>query len=222
MALYFDLIKPKTNRMDHIIKYLILLSRSIRYLVLLMPVMLAFLSCEPAYAPKPRAFFRISLPEKSYQHFSGNYPYSFEYPVYAVVRPDPFSAAEPYRVNVDIPQFSATLHISYKKINNNLADYLNDIHRMLSKQITKASGIREDMITNGEDRVYGTIYHIRGLGVASSCQFYVTDSTRHFLRGALYFNVMPNNDSLAPVIEFLKEDIQHLVSTLQWETPAQR
>lgn len=205
--------------MHHLKKYLALLLRSkgIGYLVLLVAVILAFYSCEPAYAPKPRAFFRISLPEKSYRLFDTNYPYSFEYPVYAVLHPDPSPVAEPYWINVDIPQFQASLHISYKEIDNNLPDYLNDVHKMVSKHMSKASGIREDMVANHPDRVYGTIYHIRGLGVASSCQFFVTDSTRHFLRGALYFNVIPNNDSLAPIIDFLKDDIQHLVSTLKWK-----
>jgi len=178
--------------------------------------LLVLASCGPTPVPKPRAFFRIDLPEKEYQLFDQGYPYSFEYPVYAVASRDLSPAAEPWWLNVEIPRFKASIHLSYKKIDNNLAEYLDDTHKLLTKHIPKASGIREDMISNEEARVYGIIYHIRGVGVASTCQFYVTDSSRHFLRGALYFNVIPNNDSLAPVIDFLKEDILHMVTTLTW------
>lgn len=174
------------------------------------------MACNPSPVPKPRAFFRIDLPEKEYQMFHDTYPYSFEYPVYANINKNLSADAEPWWINVEIPQFKASIHLSYKVIDNNIADYLDDAHKLLHKHIPKATGIREDMIINEEENVYGIIYHIRGMGVASTCQFFVTDSTNHFLRGALYFNVIPNNDSLAPVIDFLKEDIRHMVSTLQW------
>jgi gliding motility-associated lipoprotein GldD len=173
------------------------------------------ISCGPTPTPKPRAFFRIDLPDKEYQLFNAGYPYSFEYPVYAEINKDLSPQAEPWWLNIDIPQFRAQIHLSYKQVNNNLAEYLDDTHKLLHTHIPKATGIREDMVINTEKQVYGVIYHIRGLGVASTCQFYVTDSTKHFLRGALYFNVIPNNDSLAPVID-LKADIDHLVSTLKW------
>lgn len=184
--------------------------------VFLLGAMLLLHSCGPTPVPKPRAFFRIDLPVKEYQLFDEDYPYSFEYPSYATVSRDLSPAAEPWWLNIDVPRFKASIHLSYKKVDNNLGEYLDDTHKMLSKHIPKASGIREDLIANDESKVYGIIYHIRGLGVASTCQFFVTDSTRHFLRGALYFNVIPNNDSLAPVIDFMKEDIQHMVSTLTW------
>lgn len=173
-------------------------------------------SCQEAPVPKPRAFFRIVLPEKHYIKFDSPFPYSFQYPEYAIVRLNPSSLSEPYWMNIYIPRFNANIHLSYKIIDNNLASYLDDSHKLLTKQISKATGIREDMIINTDAKVYGTIYNVKGSGVASPCQFFVTDSTRHFLRGALYFNVIPNNDSLAPVIDFLKEDIQYLLSTLTW------
>jgi len=187
-------------------------------IVVLLCLVLVLTSCGPSPVPKPRAYFRIDLPEKEYQLFDQGYPYSFEYPVYATVSRDLSPAAEPWWLNVEIPRFRATIHLSYKKIDNNLDEYLNDVHKLLTKHIPKATGIREDLIINEEERVYGIIHHIHGVGVASTCQFFVTDSTRHFLRGTLYFNVTPNNDSLAPVIDFLKEDIQHMVSTLKWNT----
>jgi gliding motility-associated lipoprotein GldD len=187
---------------------------SLAFLLLLFLLLLA--SCGQAPVPKPRAFFRIDMPEKEYQEFDANFPYSFEYPMYAEIKKDPSPQQEPWWINIDVPEFKASIHLSYKKVDNNLAEYLDDTHKLLSRHIAKATGIREDAIINESENVYGIIYHIRGPGVASTCQFYVTDSTDHFLRGALYFNVVPNNDSLAPVIDFLKDDIQHLVSTLKW------
>jgi gliding motility-associated lipoprotein GldD len=187
-----------------------------KILFLLLPVIFILASCRPAPVPKPRAFFRIDLPEKEYRRFDEGYPYSFEYPVYAGISKVSTAMAEPWWINVDVPQFRASIHISYKEIDNNLAAYLDDTHQLLSKHFSKAAGIREDMIINEQENVYGVIYHIRGPGVASACQFFVTDSLNHFLRGALYFNVIPNNDSLAPAIEFLKEDIQHMVETMRW------
>lgn len=192
---------------------------SVKYTALSFLV-LFILSCSPTPTPKPRGFFRIDLPEKQYTAFvQENYPFSFEYPLYAEINKDLSPMAEPWWINVDVPQFKARVHISYKPVYNNLGRYLDDTHKLLHKHIPKATGIREDLIINDDDNVYGIIYHIRGPGVASTCQFFVTDSVRHFLRGALYFNVIPNNDSLAPVIDFLKEDIRHLVSTLQWNEP---
>jgi gliding motility-associated lipoprotein GldD len=184
------------------------------FLLLLFLLLLA--SCRQAPVPKPRAFFRIDMPEKEYQEFDASFPYSFEFPVYAEIKKNPSPQQEPWWINIDVPEFKASIHLSYKKVDNNLAEYLDDTHKLLTRHIAKATGIREDAIINESENVYGIIYHIRGPGVASTCQFYVTDSTDHFLRGALYFNVVPNNDSLAPVIDFLKDDIQHLVSTLKW------
>lgn len=183
---------------------------------LLLAALLLLVSCGQSPVPKPRAFFRIDLPEKEYREFDTIFPYSFEYPVYAEIITEPSSQQEPWWLNIEVPQFKASIHLSYKSVDNNLGQYLDDTHKMLTRHIAKATGIREDMVMNERNNVFGIVYHIRGAGVASTCQFYVTDSTQHFLRGALYFNVVPNNDSLAPVIDFLKEDIEHLVSTLRW------
>ena len=88
---------------------------------------------------------------------------------------------------------------------------------MAFKHISKASSIENRVIINPEAKVFGLIYEIKGMGAASPYQFFVTDSSSHFLRGALYFNMIPNNDSLAPVIDFLKEDIEHLLLSLKWK-----
>jgi gliding motility-associated lipoprotein GldD len=174
-------------------------------------------SCNNDYYPKPRGYFRIDLPQKSYIVFDSALPYKFELPVYAQVVPDTEPRAELYWINVSFPQFKGTLHLSYKKINGNLTKYLEDTRTMVMKHIPKASSIDDKTYENPGKKVYGLTYTISGVAAASPYQFYLTDSTKNFVRGALYFNTVPNNDSLAPVIEFLKEDINHLIETFEWK-----
>jgi gliding motility-associated lipoprotein GldD len=174
-------------------------------------------SCRDDYSPKPRGYFRIDLPEKSFTRFDTTYPYSFEYPAYARLIPDTRGASEPFWLNVDFPGFQGRIHLSYKKVDGNLATYLEDARTFVVKHIPKAESIEDSLIYRPEDRVYGLIYYIEGSQAASSCQFFVTDSTSHFVRGALYFNVSPNNDSLAPVIRFIESDIRHMIATFRWK-----
>jgi len=182
-----------------------------------MPAMLLLSACNSDYSPKPRGYFRIDLPEKKYVLFDTNYPYQFEYPAYAEIREHPRTNSEPYWINIEYPAFNGTIHISYKTIEGNLIEYLEDSRTFVMKHIPKASGINDSLIENTERGVYGLLYDIQGVGAASPCQFILTDSSRHFIRGALYFDVQPNNDSLAPVISFMKEDIRHLINTFRWK-----
>jgi gliding motility-associated lipoprotein GldD len=191
---------------------------SILSLLLFISVFLFSLnSCNEDYSPKPRGYFRIDFPEKQYVSFDTTYPYTFEYPAYARVVPDDRPSSEPYWVNIDYPQFRGRIHISYKPVHENLPQYLEDARTFVVKHIPKADAIEDSLIYRPEDRVFGLVYYIDGIQAASSCQFFVTDSTSKFLRGALYFNVSPNNDSLAPVISFIRDDIRHMLKTFRWK-----
>lgn len=174
-------------------------------------------ACNEQYTPKPRGYFRIDLPEHEYTLFDSTFPYKFEYPVYAVLSPDPYAPEEPYWVNVEFPAFKGRLHLSYKKVNGNLVEYLEDSRQFVMKHIPKASAINDTLLLDRNKKIYGLIYYIEGMGAASPCQFFLTDSADHFVRGALYFDVVPNNDSLAPLINFLEEDIRHMLSTFEWK-----
>lgn len=175
------------------------------------------ISCSSDYSPKPSGYFRIDLPEKKYQPFDTLFPFYFEYPVYARILRDPQAPDEPYWINVDFPRFHGRIHMSYKVVNGNLAEYLEDSRTLALKHMSKSTGITEQVVNIPGKKVYGLIYNIEGIGAASSCQFYLTDSTRNFVRGALYFSVSPNNDSLAPVIAFIESDINHMVETFRWK-----
>ncbi len=186
--------------------------------ILLLVFIVSIFGCGETYTPKPRGYFRIDFPEKNYVVFEGNYPYSFEIPVYGELVADTHPLAEPFWSNLVFEQFSAKLHLSYKKLegNDHLARLAEDSRTFAFKHVPKATAIYDEIISHPSKKAYGIFYEIKGREAASPLQFFVTDSTRHFLRGALYFNVAPNNDSLAPVIQFLAEDIRHLISTIKW------
>ena len=185
------------------------------FLVLLMTGY--FYSCQSPYAPKPRGYFRIDLPEKEYKSFDTVYPYTFEYPVYASVSESKHAQGEKYWIDIKFDQFDATLHMSYKQVNENLFTYLEDAYTLATKHIPKADAIYDSTIIERERDIFGLVYQIEGSEVASPYQFLLTDSTTHFVRAALYFNTIPNNDSLQPVIVFLKEDIDHLIHSFNWK-----
>ena len=180
---------------------------------------LFMLSCDnddEIYSPRPRGFPRISFPEKKYQLYEGECPYTFEIPNYTKMVRDKHIGAEPCWLNLEYPQFKATIHLSYKTVNKNLGQYLEDSHDFANKHQIKATGLEEIPIVRDSAKVYGLIFDING-NTASNLQFYMTDSTQHFLRGALYFNCVPNIDSLKIVIDFIKKDVLHLISTTKWK-----
>jgi len=188
-------------------------------ILMIASLVFSIFSCQNDAQPKPRGYFRIQLPEKEYLRFQLNsFPYQFDIPKYSKIG-KPKNQPEKYWINVVYPMFKAQLHISYKPIHNNLDTLLNDAHKMMNKHIPKANAINEQMFINDERRVYGMAYEIMGSEAASPYQFYLTDSTHHFLRGALYFNFSPNNDSLMPVIDFIKIDMDRLIESFEWNTP---
>jgi gliding motility-associated lipoprotein GldD len=185
-------------------------------LILILPLTFLFISCEEENpVPKPKGYFRIKLPEKNFLVYDKNCAFTFETPVYSKLDTSP-AVKEPCWININYTPFDATLFLSYKSINNNLASYLEDARSLTYKHISKANDIDEYVIKRPDSKVYGLLYDVKG-NAASSVQFYLTDSTRHFVRGALYFNNVPNFDSVSPVLDFLKKDISHFIETLEWK-----
>jgi len=183
-------------------------------------VLLTIISaCKENYSAKPRAYFRINLPAKEYVTLAGNYPYRFDIPAYARIEPYTGTLADSdttrYWINIGFPQFRCRIHITYKQVLNNLPKLIEDAHTFAFKHSIKADAINQKEFSNTDSHVYGILFDIKG-NTASSVQFYLTDSTRHFLRGALYFDNEPNKDSIAPVNDFLRQDIERLIETLTW------
>ncbi len=182
---------------------------------------LYFTACNSDPRPRPKGYFQIDFPEKKYVLFNEpGYPYTFEYPVYGkVVKDTTFfddKPENPYWINLELPEFGGRIYISYKTIGSNKFETLvEDAFKMTSKHSLKATSIDEIPVKGGPG-VTGFVFDVGG-NAATGKQFFVTDSTKHFLRGALYFDATPNYDSIKPVDQFLYKDMQHLIETLKWK-----
>lgn len=168
------------------------------------------------YSPKPRGYFRIQYPKHSFKVFNPqDCPFSFEIPNTAVMLLDTNSLSHPCWYYMLLPQLNGQLYLTYEPIKGNLRDLMENTRTLVYKHTTRASSIDERLVSFS-DGVYGILYDIGG-DAASPSQFFVTDSTNHFLRGALYFNAEPNSDSIAPSITYVKEDIEHMLKSLKWK-----
>ena len=180
-------------------------------------LILLSVSCREISVPKPKGYFRIDLPEKSYVKYDTICPFVFEYPSYSKISYDTGNEGEPCWFNIEFPGYNAIIYITYKEIKGNFEQIMEDSYKLDVKNHTvKADAINETPWQNPEGDVYGILYDLKG-NTASAVQFYVTDSLKHYLRGSLYFSVAPNSDSLAPVIDFFREDILHMIETFNWK-----
>jgi gliding motility-associated lipoprotein GldD len=184
-------------------------------LVLSIIIPLALACEEETFIPRPTGYFRMDFPEKKYERSEPIYPFTFEVPFYGLLLKAPTYSDSMCAINLEIPKLKATLHLTYLEIDNNVNTYFESCRRLAFEHRVASIGISEKPALHPENNVYGLVYDIQG-EVASNMQFYATDSTNHFLRGALYFNAVPNIDSLQPSLDYLKDDIFHLLETLEW------
>jgi gliding motility-associated lipoprotein GldD len=196
--------------------------KALKHITVLLWIVYFLSSCNSPYTYKKKGYFNIDFPEKKYQSFDQpGYPYTFEYPLYAkIIKDTTFfgDKAEDWWINIDVPRFGGRIYISYKPIRNkNQIDSLaEDAYKMAHKQHVDISTGIEDSLMKTPNGAEGLYYSLKG-NTATANQFFLTDSTRHFLRGALYFDATPNEDSLGIVNDFLKKDLQHLINTLKWK-----
>lgn len=177
---------------------------------------LLFWSCAEVSVPKPYGFFRVNLPQKEYRTIDTlGLPYRFEIPK-NVILIDRKTKDESYWIDLNYPQLNANVYCSYKRIDNNLIDLLEDARKIVYKHSVRADGIGEKVFDNDQKNVHGIMYDLKG-NTASSLQFVLTDSTKHFFRGALYFNNIPNKDSIAPMAEYIRKDIIRLMESFEWK-----
>lgn len=168
-------------------------------------------ACSKNYSPKPLGYFRIDLSEKTYNYFTSDCVFNFLRPLETKI----INGKKNCWHNIYYPNHDATVYLTYKLINSNLADIIDDTHKLAYDHAVKSDGIIETVYSNEEQEVYGVLYDIYG-NSASNLQFFVTDSSSHFLRGSLYFNTIPNSDSINPIKQHIKEDILVLIESLKW------
>lgn len=186
-----------------------------RFLVVFL-VLLCF-GCEEHYTPKPKGYFRIALPEKNYTTFASPCAFKVELPKYSQVEMIS-EATDSCWFNVVFPRHNARVHCTYLRFEGSVTPLVEDAYNFAFKHEVKANAIKRNAYQNSDANVYGMIYDLTG-NVASPLQFYVTDSAQHFIRGSLYFEHIPNADSLAPVVDFLRQDVLHFMETLTWSAP---
>ncbi|MFC4262560.1 hypothetical protein ACFOWM_06710 [Ferruginibacter yonginensis] len=197
-------------------------------------------SCNSNYTSKKKGYYHIDLPQKKYVLFDEpGMPYSFEYPTYAkIIKDSTYFDANPendFWRNIDFADLNAKIFLSYKQIggkalykvklaNGNYKDSfgINEYDRMINDAFNLTNK-NDDIATSKKDSLFTTKNNISGLlfklggNAATARQFFMTDTTKNFIRGALYFYASPNADSLKPVVDFLQKDIDHLISTFKWK-----
>lgn len=200
---------------------------SLKNLLLALAVVMFFGACNsaPDYSPKPRGYFRIYYPKRAYRKFDTIYPFTFIYPTYAYIEKDKTPQRSDkkllnmkYLLNMQFPQFNGTLHLSYETITSKevFNELTEDARAFAFKHTIKATSIDQAIIHNPDRKIYGIYYTIDG-NAASSIQFFITDSVKNYMRGALYFNTPPRIDSIQPVLNFVKKDVDTLIKTFRWK-----
>ncbi|MFN4299369.1 MAG: gliding motility lipoprotein GldD [Thermaurantimonas sp.] len=175
---------------------------------------LILLGCTEVYKPKPTGYFRISLPDTIYQEYDNMLcPYTFEYNQSATIKA---KQNQPCWEDIEFKSIHGVIQLTYKPVKSNLDTLLRDAKEFAFKHGVKADGISETLYIDTARRIFGIFYEIYG-NTATNYQFFVTDSTRHFLRGTAYVHSQPNIDSTGPVTHFLGNEIRHIVETLRWK-----
>jgi gliding motility-associated lipoprotein GldD len=187
-----------------------------RIVVYILAIVLLFSCKEDNYYPKPLGNFRIGFPEKiEYKDYESECNFSYQYPSFSAVL-DKGNCNQ----NIVFPKYNAILHLTSIKFDgtkmNNLFYHSEYSRKLAYEHRIKADAINQTVYVNDSARVYGVTYEILG-NVASNYQFYLTDSTDTFFRGSLYFNVKPNIDSIKPVLDFLKGNINNMIETFDWK-----
>ncbi|WP_460637437.1 gliding motility lipoprotein GldD [Larkinella harenae] len=189
-------------------------------LFVLLTVLLAACGSRNAdnYVPKPKGYNRIDLPPHRYQPLTEAHPYAFEYSREARILPDTFRGAQPHWIFINYPAFKASVQLTYHPVQNSekrLAGMIADSYKLAAMHNEKAYAFKEEVVQLPSG-LKADVLSITG-EVPSQLQFFTTDTTTHFLRGALYFNTATRNDSLAPVIDYVRKDVLHLLKTLRWK-----
>lgn len=187
--------------------------------LLLLSIVISCIACGSDPIPKPKAMLRLDYPEPKYKTVDIPLPFTFEKNIIA----NPISKIKLdgvhniYGVNIEYPKLKGTVYLTYKKVKeNNLNDLLRDAQNLTQKHTMKADEIEGDIYENPKKKVFGMFYEVGG-NAASQSQFYVTDSINHFLVGSLYFYAKPNYDSIYPAAVYLKDDIKHIMETIEWK-----
>jgi len=179
--------------------------------ILILLIFFTLFSCKEESFPKPKGYLKLEYPQTNYKKTTLNCPFSFEVPKQTKIWTN-----NKCWVKINYPKLNATIDITYLPVKNNLKQLFIEAEKLTTKHSIKADKISFIPYTNKEQQVYGKMSNVTG-NAASPLQFHITDSTKHFLTGALYFNVQPNYDSILPAINYIEKDLAHLIETIKWK-----
>ena len=182
-----------------------------RILLCFLSIIIMFYSCGSDTLPKPKSYLTLQYSEPNYRTLDIPCAYTFEVSDAALVE-----IKDNCWVKIEYPKLKATIHITYRNVQNNLDAILKEIEKLTFEHTIKADVINAQPYENFDKKVFGKLYFIEG-DVATNVQFRVTDSLNHVLAGALYFYAKPAYDSILPAIKYIEKDIVHLVETIQWK-----
>lgn len=167
--------------------------------------------CQEAQLPKPKSQLSLSYDKPQHALINSGCPYIFEKNTNGLLIFKKNCAA-----TIEYPQLNGSIFLTYRPVNGNINTLLNEAQKLTYEHVRKADDILEEKWVNEDKRTFGMFYDLKG-NAASQSQFYITDSTNHFLTGSIYFNAKPNYDSIYPAAVYLKNDIRHLMETVRWE-----
>lgn len=179
--------------------------------------LLMLIGCTEVPVPKPSSYYRIDLPSQEYAKWdTANCPFTFKKSTQALIERSQNNSNDCY-YDLKYNDINATIYLSYLPVKGDLKSLIDQEYSLREKHNAFSTGVKERLYRDSAAKVNAMIFDVQGIRAATPLQFFITDSTNHFFRGALYFYNTPNNDSLAPVIKYIKEDIDTLVSTFQWK-----
>lgn len=185
-----------------------------KHLIWLFLIAIFFVACKDEVQPKPKGFLALKYPDPQYHRVDIGCPYTFDINKIAEVKPS--RNRIPCWIDLNYPDMEGTIFLTYRPVNDNLDSLLTDAQKLPLQHTIKADVIEGDIYTNDIHKTYGMFYEVDG-NAASQAQFYLTDSTRHFITGSVYFNSVPNYDSIVPAAAYLRKDIRHLMESLRWK-----
>ncbi len=177
--------------------------------------LIVLLACSETPVPRPTSYYRIDLKPRTYAFWENGCPYRFKISSQAKIEVTKNQKKECYW-DLTYPDYNATIYLSYLPVNNDLKSLIDQEYSLREKHNVFSSGVKERIYQNADKKVNAMIFNVKGTKAATPLQFFITDSTNHFFRGTLYFYNTPNNDSLAPVIQYIQEDIDSLVESFEW------
>lgn len=174
-------------------------------------VLFCVVGCKDDVLPKPASYLRLDYPIAEYARYETDCPFTFDVNTEGRIKQN-----DGCNLSIDYPKMKATIYLTYKPVSNNIDKLLTDAQKLTYKHVVKADDIIEQPFLNRKHRVYGMFYQVNG-NAATNTQFYVTDSTRHFIDCSVYFYAKPNYDSIMPAISYVRNDLQNLMESLRWK-----